>query len=58
MPFLTKLEDTNGDAHLVLLQRKLKKGTVLDTSGLGPNYVVRATKWIATRGKDYSVDAH
>lgn len=57
MPFLTKLEDTNGDVHLVLLQRKLKRGTRLDTDGLGPNYIVRATKYVATRGKDYSVDA-
>ncbi len=55
MPFYTKLVDTNGDIYFALFQRKLKKGTVLDNSGLAPNMKVVATKYVATRGKDYSI---
>ena len=42
--------------HLVLLQREIEPGTLIDTDGLTSNYVVvEATKFVDTRGKDFSV---
>ena len=53
MPYLTKLEDTNGDVYLVLFQRELQPGTILD--GIYTNFKVKATKFVDARGKDFAM---
>jgi len=56
MPYLTKLRDDGGDTHLVLLQREIEPGTLIDTDGLTSNYVViETTRYLDTRGKDFSL---
>jgi hypothetical protein len=56
VPFFTKLErasDFEG-VCFTLFQRRLKKGTIIGT-GQFTGYRVVATKFVATRGKDYSI---
>jgi len=53
MPYLTTLENSKGEFHTILLQRKLDKGILLD--GIITTYIVRAVEFVETVGRDFSL---
>ena len=55
MPYLTELKEVGTErTHLILFQRKLTLGTVLD--GVGDvKFTVERRMFVATVGKDFSV---